>query len=124
MNHPKRIGLTLLHDSEDSPLSDHFGKAKWLGIYEPSTGEMRFVRNTGLNGRFVADAFDEAGCSHVVFTNIGEGALGHLGSYEILAVWGPAGIPAKSLVQDVESGRLPAGKGTPHVPEHHHRRPS
>ena len=53
-----RIGFTLLLNQNDSRLSPHFGKAKWIGIYDTETESMRFERNTGLNGRFVADVLD------------------------------------------------------------------
>ncbi len=103
-----RIGFTLLKDQKDSPLSGHFGKAKWLGIFDSSTGEMQFVRNTGLNGRFVADCFDEAGCTHAVFTNIGAPALEHLKRYGIRAYRGEPDVPAPALAERVENGELPS----------------
>lgn len=103
-----RIGFTLLKEQKDSPLSQHFGKAKWLGILDSATGEMQFVRNTGLNGRFVADQFDEAGVTHAVFANIGAPALEHLKRYGIRAYRGDAGVPAPALAERLEAGTLPS----------------
>ncbi len=49
----RTIGLPLSHDRLDAPLSDHFGKAKWLAVV-PEDGPPRFLRNEGLSGGWVA----------------------------------------------------------------------
>ncbi len=115
-----RIGFTLLKNADNSPLSPHFGMAKWLGIYDTESGKMEFERNTGLNGRSVADAFARAGCTHAVFAHIGAPALGHLGAHGILAYWGDADQPATALAIRLERGELRPAEKTEHAGGHHH----
>ncbi len=117
-----RIGFPLLKAEEHSPLSPHFGKAKWVGTYDTETRAMRFVRNTGLTGRFVADAFAQAGCTHAVLTRIGAPALEHLAAYGIQAFWGDADASALTLAERLERGQLERAESTEHAPERAHRR--
>lgn len=114
MTSPMRIGFTLLKNADTSPLSPHFGMAKWLGIYDTETGLMRFERNAGLNGRSVADAFARAGCTHAVFTHIGAPALGHLEAHRIRGFWGNADQPATALVIRLQRGELRPAESTAH----------
>lgn len=107
-----RVGLTLLKNEDDSPLSPHFGTAKWLGIYDAATGTMHFERNTGLYGGFVADALARAGCTHAVFAHIGGPALEHLRAHGIRAFWGEPGQPATELVARLERGELRAAESS------------
>lgn len=116
-----RIGFTLLKNTDNSPLSPHFGIAKWLGIYDAESGSMRFERNTGLNGRSVADAFARAGCTHAVFGHIGPPALEHLRARGILPFWGDVDQPAAALVIRLQRGELrPAETASPGRHGHHH----
>jgi predicted Fe-Mo cluster-binding NifX family protein len=116
-----RIGFTLLKEAQDSPLSPHFGKAKWLGIFDTDTRAMRFVRNADLTGRAVADVFAEADCTHAVFTHIGAPALEHLKAYGIQAFWGEADVSAVTLVDRLERGELTPAESSEHAPERAHR---
>ena len=50
------VGLTLSRETLDAPLAQHFGKAKWLLIYE-SDSSFEFVRNEVLSGRGVVEIF-------------------------------------------------------------------
>lgn len=99
------IGLPLLKDSLDSPLSQHFGKAKWLLIYE-GEGRHRFVRNTGLSGHSVVQELASAGCTDVVILGAGAGAWGHLQQGGMRVWQGEADIPARELVRRAEEGAL------------------
>lgn len=116
-----RIGFTLLKESADSALSPHFGKAKWLGIHDTDTNTTHFVRNTGLSGRFVADVFGEANCTHAVFAQIGAPALEHLKAHGLEAFWGEAEVPATTLVQRLKRGQLARAETSEHTPKRAHR---
>lgn len=115
-----RIGFTLLLNQNDSRLSPHFGKAKWIGIYDTETESMRFERNTGLNGRFVADVLGDADCTHAVLTSIGPGALEHLHRYGIAALQGDADTPWPLLAKKVQSDALPPAEASDHERHHLH----
>lgn len=102
----RRLGLPLSHDRLDAPLSEHFGKCKWLGVAEPGQ-PARFLRNEGLNGRWVAEALAAAGVTDVVAGHLGGGAWRHLAEAGI-AVWAasPAGATAAALAERFAAGLL------------------
>ncbi len=99
------FGLPLLKDSLDSPLSQHFGKAKWLLVYE-GAGRHRFVRNAGLSGRSVVQDLAAAGCTDVVILHAGDGAWGHLQRGGMRVWQGEADVPARELIRRAEEGSL------------------
>lgn len=73
-----KIAFMTLLGRTDSKLSPHFGKAKWVTITDQDGGVSTFVQNTGLSGRAVAEILAANGCTDVVFSGIGAGALQHL----------------------------------------------
>jgi predicted Fe-Mo cluster-binding NifX family protein len=100
------IALMTLLNREDSTLSLHFGKAKWLMVVETGTGKSKFVQNAGLNGRSVVDLLVSNRCTDVVFNEIGPGALRHLQSANICGWFGPADMPAPQLLELFRAGKL------------------
>jgi len=113
-----RLGFPLSHDRLDAPLSEHFGRCKWLGVVEAGAPP-RFLRNEGLNGRWVAEALAAAGVTDVVAGHLGGGAHRHLAEVGI-RVWAgePAEATAARLAELFAAGTLapmpappPAGHG-------------
>jgi len=100
-----KIGMTLSRESVEDPLAQHFGKAKWLLVWD-SAGPARFIPNQGLNGRWVAEAFAAAGCSLVVASHLGSGALEHLRQAGIRVLEGAPEMPASELARRAEAGQL------------------
>ncbi len=101
-----RLGLPLSHDRLDAPLSGHFGKCKWLAVVEAGQPP-RFLRNEGLNGRWVAQALAAAGVTDVVAGHLGGGTWRHLAEAGIRA-WAadPEGADAATLAEAFAAGRL------------------
>jgi predicted Fe-Mo cluster-binding NifX family protein len=101
-----RLAFPLSHDRLDAPLSEHFGKCKWLGLAEAGAAP-RFLRNEGLNGRWVAEALAAAGVTDVVAGHMGGGALAHLQTAGLRA-WqaSPAGATAAALAEAFAAGQL------------------
>ncbi len=101
-----RLAFPLSHDRLDAPLSEHFGKCKWLGVLEPGAPP-RFLRNEGLNGRWVAEALACVGVTDVVVGHLGGGAFRHLAEAG-LRVWAasPAGATAAELAERHAAGAL------------------
>lgn len=118
------IAFTTLLNREDSALSPHFGKAKWILIRD-STGKISFEQNTALNGRAVVDFMVRHGCTDAVFTQIGPGALSHLQNAGIRGWIGTASTPVPELVERLGRGELAPAAGfarnaTPqHAPGEH-----
>jgi predicted Fe-Mo cluster-binding NifX family protein len=100
------LALPLSHDGLDAPLSDHFGKCKWLAILSPGAAP-RFLRNQGLNGRWVAEALAAAGVTDVVAGHMGDGAFRQLAAAG-LAVWqaAPAGATGADQAARHLAGQL------------------
>ncbi len=101
-----KIGFMTLLNREDSKLSPHFGKAKWLAVVDLQKDTCEFVRNTGLNCKAVVEMLVKHGCEDVVFTVIGEGALQHLKDAHIYGWSAPGDIPLTELRQMYVRGEL------------------
>lgn len=101
-----RLAFPLSQDRLDAPLSEHFGKCQWLGVLEPGAPP-RFLRNEGLNGRWVAEALACVGVTDVVVGHLGGGAYRHLAEAGI-RVWAasPVGATATELAAQFAAGAL------------------
>ncbi|HVN18677.1 MAG TPA: NifB/NifX family molybdenum-iron cluster-binding protein [Dongiaceae bacterium] len=99
------VAFTTLLNREDSALSPHFGKAKWILIRD-SSGKITFEQNTVLNGRAVVDIMAKHGCTDAVFTHIGPGAFSHLQQAGIRGWIGPAATPVPELLERLGRGDL------------------
>ncbi len=100
------IAFMTLLNRQDSKLSPHFGKAKWVSVRESATGAWRFIQNTALNGRGVVDILVANNCKGVVFREIGAGALDHLNHARIAGWFGPSDLPLSELLQAFARGDL------------------
>jgi predicted Fe-Mo cluster-binding NifX family protein len=101
-----KIGMTLSRDRLEDPLAQHFGKAKWLLVWD-SAGGAQFIPNQGLNGRWVAETFAAAGCTLVVANHLGPGALVHLREAGIRVLEGAPDKAAVELARLADKGELP-----------------
>jgi predicted Fe-Mo cluster-binding NifX family protein len=109
-----KVAFTTLLKREDSALSPHFGKAKWIVVRDGESGEIAVEQNTGLNGRAVVDIMARHGCSDAVFTSIGPGASRHLEQAGIRGWIGAAGVPLPQLLEMLERGELKPAKAGGH----------
>jgi predicted Fe-Mo cluster-binding NifX family protein len=101
-----KIAFTTLLDKPDSPLSPHFGKAKWLTILDTATNTMEYVRNTDFTGRSMVELLRKYCCEEVVFNGIGPGALRQLKKAGIAGWLAPADVPISQVSTMLLSGRL------------------
>jgi predicted Fe-Mo cluster-binding NifX family protein len=118
----KKLGLTVLKETPDSPLSPHFGIAKWILIYEPETEGTTFVRNEGLTGKAVVDQLVRHGCTDAIFASIGDGALRHLDAAGIRGWYGDGDQPPVELARLLAEGQLRRAATASHRAPRHHRR--
>ena len=101
-----KIAFMTLLKREDSKLSPHFGKAKWVMITDRDGGIPTFVQNTGLNGRAVVEILAANGCTDVVSSQIGSGALRHLETRNIRGWIANADVPVPELLQQYRRREL------------------
>jgi predicted Fe-Mo cluster-binding NifX family protein len=103
-----KIGFTTLLDRDDSVLSPHFGKAKWVMIRDRDAQQVTFEQNTALYGGAVVEILKTHGCTDAVFAEIGPGALRHLQQAGIRGWFAPANIPAPELLERLSRHELRA----------------
>lgn len=101
-----KIALMTLLNREDSSLSPHFGKAKWILVRDTEQGATEFIQNHGLNGKTVVEALLREGCTDVICSEIGQGAVENLKRAQIHGWLAPAGIPAPRLIEMLAAGSL------------------
>ena len=75
-------------------------------ITDQDGGIPTFVQNTGLNGRAVVDILAANGCTDVVFSAIGAGALRHLQAANIRGWIADGDGPVPDLLESLRCGEL------------------
>lgn len=101
-----KIALMTLLNREESSLSPHFGKAKWILVRDTEQGSSHFVQNHGLNGKSVVEQLLREGCTDVICSEIGAGAVENLKRAQIHGWLAPTDIPAPRLVEMLAAGSL------------------
>ncbi len=97
--------MTISRPSVDAPLAGHFGKAKWLLVYE-APERFELIQNVGLNGHYVAQAFAAHGCTDVVVRHLGPGAYSHVNAAGMRIWRGEDGRSARSLAEALQRNEL------------------
>ncbi|MGC9292511.1 MAG: NifB/NifX family molybdenum-iron cluster-binding protein [Acidobacteriaceae bacterium] len=101
-----KIALMTLLNRANSALSMHFGKAKWILVHDTEEGTSYFVQNEGLNGKSVVNYLLREGCSDVICTEIGEGAVENLKRANIRGWLAPADTTAPRALEMFTEGSL------------------
>lgn len=94
-----KIGVMMSADRADGEMSSHFGKAEWIMISDTENRAPEFVKNNGLNGRSAVEIAIRQGCTHMIFTEIGNGAVGHLMAAGIRGWIAPEHITGQQALQ-------------------------
>jgi predicted Fe-Mo cluster-binding NifX family protein len=102
-----KLGVMMSADTVDEKMSSHFGKAEWIMVADTENPVLEFVRNTGLNGKIVVETLIRQGCTDVILTDIGDGALGHLQAAHIRAWAAPEPVVGSEALRMFREGRLP-----------------
>jgi predicted Fe-Mo cluster-binding NifX family protein len=101
----KAIALPMSRPDISEPLSEHLGKAKWLLVWREDGGHS-FIRNEGLNGRWVAERLAQEGCTQLIAQRAGAGALEHLKAAQIRVYQADPGATAAELLALLLDGKL------------------
>jgi predicted Fe-Mo cluster-binding NifX family protein len=102
-----KIGVMMSGDSADAQMSSHFGKAEWIMIADTDNPVPTFVKNGALNGKSAVEIVIRQGCTDVILTDIGDGALGHLQAAHIRAWAAPRPAAGDEALQMFREGQLP-----------------
>ena len=100
-----KVGMPVSRRQSDAPLSQDFGKAKWLAVHA-GAGRVEFIRNVGLSGVFAAATLREAGCKDVVALHLGPRAQVHLRAAGMRLWRGTARVPICDVVASLSRGEL------------------
>ena len=101
-----KIGVMMSADSADGQMSSHFGKAEWIMIADTENRGVEFVKNDGMNGKSAAEIMIRQGCTDAIFTEIGNGAFGHLKAANIRGWVAPEHITGMQAYQMFEQLKL------------------
>ena len=101
-----KIGVMMSADRVDEKMSSHFGKAEWIMVADTENPVLEFVKNTGLNGKNVVETVIRKGCTDVILTDIGDGALGHLQAAHIRAWAAPGPVAGIEVLRMFRDGQL------------------
>jgi predicted Fe-Mo cluster-binding NifX family protein len=118
-----KVGFLTLLPKEDSALSPHFGKAKWVLVRDGGTSKITVEQNTALSGHAVVDILQRHACTDVVFTEIGPGAFRHLQEAGIRGWLAPANLPIPQLIERFDRGQLSRVTHHTHSPDVYRERP-
>jgi predicted Fe-Mo cluster-binding NifX family protein len=108
-----KVAFTTVLDREDAELSEHFGGARWLVIYDQESGETTIDPNPGSDGRAIASMLTISDCTDVVCAEIGLVALAILRMLEVRAWQAPRGLPVSELLAAFRRGELPRATPAP-----------
>ncbi len=101
----RTVALAMSHQDLDHAPSQHFGKAKWVLLVREGA-EPRFLRNEGLNGRYVAELLAREGCTDVILLHAGEGALHHLKAANLRLWQALPELPARAQLERLSTNLL------------------
>jgi predicted Fe-Mo cluster-binding NifX family protein len=99
------LAMMVSRDSLDAHLARTFGKAKWLLLWDGTTGGV-FRRNETLSGGSVAGAIAASGCRDVIAAHFGEKACAHLSALGVRLWKGPADAPVRDVIEMHLRGEL------------------
>jgi predicted Fe-Mo cluster-binding NifX family protein len=103
-----KIGVMMSADRADEQISSHFGKAEWIMVADPHNSVLEFVKNDGLNGRSAVEIAIRQGFTDVIFTEIGNGAFGHLRAAGIRGWLAPEHVTGQQVLKMFEHSQLQA----------------
>ena len=107
-----KIGVMMSADRADEPMSSHFGKAEWIMVANPVNSAIEFVKNEGLNGRSAVEIAIRQGLTDIIFTEIGNGAFGHLQTAGIRGWVAPEQISGQHALMMFKQSQLEAASAS------------
>ena len=107
-----KVAVMMSENQVKSQMSSHFGKAEWVMVADTDSRAVAFLKNEAANGRSVIDLVSSQNCSDAIFSEIGNGALGHLKAEGIRGLGSSREYQRTASAGDV---RAPAAAGCGYV---------
>jgi predicted Fe-Mo cluster-binding NifX family protein len=100
-------------DRADGQMSSHFGKAEWILVADGENQAFAFVKNDALNGKGAVEIAIRQDFTDLIFTEIGNGAFGHLQAAGIRGWVAPAHLTGEQALLMLQRSELqPANAST------------
>jgi predicted Fe-Mo cluster-binding NifX family protein len=90
----------------DGQMSGHFGKAEWVMAADTNSGTLVFLQNEAAQGKSIAELVASQNCTDAIFSEIGNGALGHLKAANIRGWMAPRHISGKQALEMFQHQQL------------------
>jgi len=87
-------------------VSGHFGRSPWMMIAESQRTAQEFVKNEMMNGKSAVAMMTRQECTDAIFTEVGNGAYGHLAAAGIQGWIAPVGISGQDALEMFKRGAL------------------
>ncbi len=108
-----KIGVMMSADRAEEQISAHFGKAEWIMVAGTESPVPVFVKNEGMNGKGAVEIAIRNGFTDMIFTEIGNGAFGHLHAANIRGWVAPENITGQQALELFAQSKLqPASAAT------------
>lgn len=98
-----KVAVMMSENSLEGQMSSHFGKAEWVMIANTDSDIHVFLKNEGAQGKSVAELVASMECTDAIFSEIGNGAMGHLKAANIGGWMAPrhiTGLQALKMFQN------------------------
>ena len=97
-----KVAVMMSENRLEGQMSSHFGKAEWVMIANTDSDAPIFLKNEGAQGKSVAELVASLECTDAIFSEIGNGAMGHLKAANIGGWMAPrhiTGLQALTMFQ-------------------------
>ena len=103
-----KVAVMMSENNVKAQMSPHFGKAEWVMVADTECHAFDFLKNEAAGGKSVVEIIAGQNCSDAIFSEIGNGALGHLKAEGIRGWVAPSNISGQQALEMFEHLRLQA----------------
>ena len=103
-----KVAVMMSENQVKAQMSPHFGKAEWVMVADTESHTLAFLKKEASNGKSVVEMIAGQNCTDAIFSEIGNGALGHLKAEGIRSWVAPANISGQQALEMFEHLRLQA----------------
>jgi predicted Fe-Mo cluster-binding NifX family protein len=102
------VAVMMSENQVNAQMSSHFGKAEWVMVADTECHAFDFLKTEAAGGKSVVELVASQNCTDAIFSDIGNGALGHLKAEGIRGWVAPANISGQQALEMFEHLRLQA----------------
>ena len=114
-----KVAVMMSENQVNAQMSSHFGKAEWVMVADTECHAFDFLKNEAAGGKNVVEMIAGQNCSDAIFSEIGNGALGHLKAENICGWFAPANISGQQALEMFENLQLRAADTASERPAGH-----